>query len=262
MPQPLISSDSESDSGSDNEEAEYIVEDIVEWESNETNLNNRLFEVKWLGYQSSANTWEPEQNLKKAGQILSEFCKRRDIPQPCFPILVGASDISSGNIGKHQVENFVDVNKVVDTIKLRLKSASLKRELPIEVVVSPGSGLDLGNKNRIGKKDKMVLLTRGNHLYVLVFIADESKVYIADGENTLVAPSDGGANDESEEGDNINEAKSKKLLKEERSELRQLLAGVSQVVPVKFPFQIGIDHCASLAIVIAIQFAQSYSSGI
>ena len=44
--------------------------------------------------------------------------------------------------------------------------------------------------------------------------------------------------------------------------LSRLLASVQIMVPLKFGGQKGVDHCETSAIAIAIQFAQSYSSGI
>ncbi|QRW17586.1 hypothetical protein RhiXN_02510 [Rhizoctonia solani] len=51
-------------------EKEYKVEGITDVE--ECN-GNWFFRVKWKGYGSEENTWEPQENLKNAGKILKKY---------------------------------------------------------------------------------------------------------------------------------------------------------------------------------------------
>ena len=74
------SSGSESDSAvivtneDGTEQEEYVVEKIVQMRK----INGRLeWLVKWKGYPSSDNTWEPESNLRNAKDKLKEYNKRR-----------------------------------------------------------------------------------------------------------------------------------------------------------------------------------------
>ena len=49
----------------------YEVEKIVDKRTNKYGLVEYL--VKWKGYSSSDNTWEPKKNLKKLTQIIDEY---------------------------------------------------------------------------------------------------------------------------------------------------------------------------------------------
>jgi len=42
------------------DEEAYVVESIVGWELID---NEHLYEVKWKGWSSNTNTWEPSENL-------------------------------------------------------------------------------------------------------------------------------------------------------------------------------------------------------
>ncbi|KAF8714610.1 reverse transcriptase, partial [Rhizoctonia solani] len=51
-------------------EEEYKVKGIMDMEE-----QNRkwFFRVRWKGYGSEENTWEPQENLKNAGKILKKY---------------------------------------------------------------------------------------------------------------------------------------------------------------------------------------------
>ncbi|QRW25686.1 hypothetical protein RhiXN_10762 [Rhizoctonia solani] len=53
-------------------EEEYKVEGITD--AKECN-RKWFFRVKWKGYRSKENTWEPQENLKNAEKILKEYKK-------------------------------------------------------------------------------------------------------------------------------------------------------------------------------------------
>lgn len=52
----------------------YEVENIV---NVRIRKGKKEYEVKWKGYDSAENTWEPEQHLDTAQQLLEEFEKKR-----------------------------------------------------------------------------------------------------------------------------------------------------------------------------------------
>ncbi|KAF8750839.1 reverse transcriptase [Rhizoctonia solani] len=51
-------------------EEEYKVEGITDTEEQN---GKWFFRVKWKGYGSEENTWEPQENLKNAGKILKKY---------------------------------------------------------------------------------------------------------------------------------------------------------------------------------------------
>jgi len=54
-----------------NESSEYEVEKILDFKI--TKKKKKLFLVKWKGYNEEYNSWEPEENLTNAKQILKKF---------------------------------------------------------------------------------------------------------------------------------------------------------------------------------------------
>lgn len=54
----------------DNEEQEYEVETILE---KQRISNKHYYLVKWKGYDTSENTWEPEENLKNARKKVEHY---------------------------------------------------------------------------------------------------------------------------------------------------------------------------------------------
>jgi aminopeptidase C len=67
-------------------DAEYLMEKIVSWQTQEiSGKPEARFEVKWLGYTNSENTWEPYTNLTRMGhgakQLFIEFVKQTNSPK-------------------------------------------------------------------------------------------------------------------------------------------------------------------------------------
>lgn len=59
---------------SDDEQLEYVVEDIVAWRYNLRRVTKE-YNVKWANYPEEENTWEPEENLN-CPHILSNFINK------------------------------------------------------------------------------------------------------------------------------------------------------------------------------------------
>ena len=55
---------------------EYEVEDIVAMKKDNRLKNPIRYLIKWKGHPDSENTWEPEENLEHAGELLQKFKKR------------------------------------------------------------------------------------------------------------------------------------------------------------------------------------------
>jgi hypothetical protein len=60
-----------------NESSEYEVEKILDFKI--TKKKKKLFLVKWKGYNEEYNSWEPEENLTNAKQILKKFFSTKSL---------------------------------------------------------------------------------------------------------------------------------------------------------------------------------------
>ncbi len=67
-----------SDEEFENSREEYEVEKILD-RKHENGENYYL--VKWIGYDSSENTWEPIKNLIHSREIIKEFELKRESPE-------------------------------------------------------------------------------------------------------------------------------------------------------------------------------------
>jgi hypothetical protein len=59
------------------EENEFEVEKII---AHRVNNHNKEYLIKWLGYDSSDNTWESETNLTNCRQLLAQYRKKQALP--------------------------------------------------------------------------------------------------------------------------------------------------------------------------------------
>jgi hypothetical protein len=61
--------------------AEYEIEKIVSWRKEDN--GKASFEVKWLGYEATANTFEPHTNITRYGgkTMFKEFIASTDDPE-------------------------------------------------------------------------------------------------------------------------------------------------------------------------------------
>ena len=58
-------------------DTEYEVEKILDFKLSKN--KKKLFLVKWKGYNEEYNSWEPEENLTNAKQILKKFLSKPKI---------------------------------------------------------------------------------------------------------------------------------------------------------------------------------------
>ena len=58
-------------------DTEYEVEKILDFKLSKN--KKKLFLVKWKGYNEEYNSWEPEENLTNAKQILKKFFSKKII---------------------------------------------------------------------------------------------------------------------------------------------------------------------------------------
>ncbi|KAL1297806.1 hypothetical protein AAFC00_006336 [Neodothiora populina] len=83
--------DGEQGSEDDEEEEEYVVEEIMSHAFETDGVVK--YEVKWAGYESKADrTWEPEEHLSGASEVLEEYFKKvggRPVFKPATPAAKG-----------------------------------------------------------------------------------------------------------------------------------------------------------------------------
>ena len=172
-----------------------------------------------------------EDNLKNCGPKLKEFTDKEGIDPPKFPVstLVGASSSSQSTL-RYKIENFADLNKIIEMIKSRTKQR-YQDVINIRYLTEP-EGIDFFGG------DSIIIVSKGLHAFVLCHLERNCQVFIADGENCLF-------NDKDEDGIAI-----RNMIK------------TAFITPVKFLAQSGVDHCGSSAVVIGIQFIKNYASGI
>lgn len=80
-------------SNSDVEESEYVVESIVRINYENKNFEP-IFNVKWLGFPESGNTWEPLENLKDCDKLLTYLEIKENLYIESMTEIKGKIDLS------------------------------------------------------------------------------------------------------------------------------------------------------------------------
>ena len=64
-----------------NNQEEYEIDTIL---AHKQKGKQRLYLIKWKGYGSNENTWEPEENLENSNETLKEYKRQHNINNKLF----------------------------------------------------------------------------------------------------------------------------------------------------------------------------------
>lgn len=145
----------------------FEVESIVDWRtSRDKNLEGRDFKIKWKGYDET--TWEPEENLNGAVDVLQAYCRREKLPASHIEYIYGATTKEETNEA-----NWLGIAKILFFFKKVKKYYNITSP-PTEEFKS------------FGQTDAILLLGHNLHMYVMLYLAKKKEVYIADGMNNFI----------------------------------------------------------------------------
>lgn len=204
----------------DKEENYFEVEKILEHRYKTIgNRRRRQFKIKWKGYSNSENSWEPEENLDGALDLLQKYLRSKDLPLSNIEKLLGST--KSSKVEKRNWQNIKDIISLFLLFKLH--------KFP-DVCIATEAWENFKNN------DSIFFLDHGSHCYVLLYYADRGFAFIADGGNSF--------------------SSSSKISKE----IRQILN--IKLISRRYNQQTRVDHCASSAILIALEFVRAYKNKI
>lgn len=210
-------------------ETEYIVDRILNHRPDPKNNEKWEYYVKWQDYDESENSWEPELMLEKCYFKIAVYKRKNGLGAPVFPkpVDLGGASIDDD---QHNINNWVKPEDVVQAIKM-YRDNKRKRTLPIKLIK-----LDEGFETITNNETTIYILFIYPHLYVALRPADNGRVIIADGENTLF----------------------------EDEDCKELISQVlnRELKIVKFQGQKCIDFCGSSAVLIADEMERIYVNNI
>jgi Chromo (CHRromatin Organisation MOdifier) domain len=75
--------------GNDNTEEAFLIEDIVGHKMIKKKIN---YLVKWTGYPTDHNSWEPLENIRKpASRLIDTYLEKRKLAKDCWNPIMGSS---------------------------------------------------------------------------------------------------------------------------------------------------------------------------
>lgn len=193
----------------------FIVESIIDYGFDES--GERWFFVKWTGYPDSENSWISEYTMERCYDLLQEFILKHDLAPPMIQKLIGALD-----------NNETNMNNWIST-EFMLKEFQHKKETYFKDV-----DLSFGLYSGFKESDGLYFLVHDDHCYVLLYIHDKRRAYIADGGNQFKT--------------NLEVAK----------EIRRLLK--IRLISCKYNYQRAVDHCGTSAVMIGLEFLRAYKN--
>jgi len=197
----------------------YDVEEIV---ASKIRDRKRIFRVKWKGYAARNNTWEPEEHLDGALDILQQYLREHKLPCSTMTALLGASSPAL-EPEDYNKDNWTSLDEVEHQIRTFRTCRGFQSPLVVE------------RWTKFGQDDAIYLFDFQLHCYVLLWIAKEQFAYIADGANLF------------------------KTNKELRDGIKWEL-GKPKLIPLSFDQQTAVDHCGSSAVLIALTMMNLYKT--
>ena len=152
-------------SNSDEEqEGVYHVEKIVGYDP-----STDKYQVKWKGYSSRENTWEPIEHLKYVINLVDAFRASKNYEalhyDPNVPVGAPFDDITL-----HK-GNWTRLDRVFKDLKARIKADHMNIKINME-------------KPKVVLEDTLFIFSIGCHAYGGLFAANKNVLYLYDGSNT------------------------------------------------------------------------------
>ena len=96
------------------EQPEYEIEAII---SHRRSGKGRAYLVKWKGYPTSENTWEPEQNLYNAREILKQYKIRHQLWKDTNPITQITMEATSNSPPPYEPEDIIELTNNFNSLQ-------------------------------------------------------------------------------------------------------------------------------------------------
>lgn len=195
----------------------YEVNKIIAWRYSKDGMG-RDFQIKWKGFIKT--TWEPEEHLIGAVDMLQSFCRINEISPSKIDYVFGGNKKSTFN-----EKNWVTLNQIIEKYVSMLKLLKGENWLVLEKI------------EKFSNKDGLYLLPAEFHTFVVLYLSEQKLCYIADGDNSY-------------------ESKANQFAKIRKDLEKQ---GTS-VIPVPYEWQATKDKCGSSAVLIALALARNYAN--
>jgi len=148
----------------------YDVEDIID---HRQVGSKREFFIRWKSDSETPSepecTWEPEEHLDGAIDLLQRYCRKAGIAISTIPGLLGADLQSSQQLNR---SNWVTIDEILDHFERMRK----KLKLTTDIQASKWNGF--------GQQDAIYFLEHDFHCYVVLHCHKRQLAYITDGSNT------------------------------------------------------------------------------
>lgn len=197
----------------------HQVEEILQCRTKYTvRGTTRKFLVKWKDYDASHNSWLPEDYLDGCLDMLQRFLRDKSLPVSTLHALLGDTNSEVGN-----EKNWVPMERILSKISSMRNIGCYKTTLECTAF------------EKIGTGDKIYVIAHDRHCYVLLYLANKHRGFIADGRNNFIDDTS------------------------VQSELKSLLE--IDLIGVKYDYQFRADQCATSAVMIALEFMRAYKKG-
>lgn len=178
----------------------------------------RQFKILWEGYSDRYATWEPEEHLIGCVDMLQHYC--RTVQPPLQYSKIRYIYGASGDRSSTNRDNWASLEEIATCFN-KIKQR-IFAHVPIEIKLS----------EEFGSADSLHFIGYDQHCYVVLYLYSSGFGYIADGSNLYR--------------DDIKSGR----------EIRDLLK--IPLVSCSFEKQTKIDHCASSAVLIGLEFTRNY----